>query len=416
MKYNRLAVALLLITASLFPAKVVITGFKDTDPKTEFITSSFVNFLRGNLEEAGFELADDKTEGLEYDILKHGNFFLASKAFFELYENIELDNSIRGDIKFQGKFFYLTVQVYSREKKKLVLKAETKGSKDALLAFYYEITKNIISSMDVNHTVKNIFPVDDDKFFFKYIKFVNDAEKLFTNEDPETYHTLMDELSAMENKFTEFPAFRELYDELMAQSEDFETPGPFEKPLTNITKTAFQEDNETERYARNLIAGGYFFTFTENVIQDSDEKKNLINLTVKFDLKLKKSSRNTLVSEIKKRKGNPHFADLGRYFFSQNESENKSFRDFLLRQSAWLRFYDSEGALVAESEYYFDKRQYSNGVYRHAKDLPFPLTPRGPANTAFGIKNGSRIQFLFEDIKRSDLARIARAEIELKFE
>ncbi|HXK50880.1 MAG TPA: hypothetical protein PKW56_10485 [Clostridiales bacterium] len=416
MKLKYAALALVLVAGMCFPAKLVITGFKDTDPKTEFITDAFVEFLRGNLEEAGFELMDDRTEGLEYELLKQGNFYLASNSFFDTYENLELDNSINGEIKYKGKFFYLTLQVYSREKRRLVMKGEVKGSKDALLAFYFEVTKNIIASMDVDHKVKNVFPVDEDKYFYKYIKLAHETDKLFESDDPDDYYELKDELEAMQNLFTEYPVFEELYKEVADMSEDYAPAGPFEKPFSNITKTSSPDDNEIENYVRSLLSGGYIFSFREVMQNPVEDRPDLINMTVKFDLKLKKSASNELIKEIKKRKGNPHFSDMGRFFFSANEKENKIFRDFLLEQTVWLRFYDSEGLLIAEAEYYFDKRAYNSGAYRHAKILPFPLTPRGPANTAFGMRSRSGMQFEFEDIKKTDLERIASTEIELVFE
>ena len=416
MKLRYAALALVLITGMLFPAKLVITGFKDSDPKTEFITDAFVEFLRGNLEEAGFELMDDKTEGLEYELLKQGNFYLASNAFFNEYDNLDLDNSIHGEIEYKGKFFYLALQIYSREKRRLVMKGEVKGNKDALLAFYFDVTKKIIASMDVEHTVKNIFPVDEDKYFYKYIKFAHATDKLFESDDPDAYYELKDELEAMENIFNEYPVFEELYEEVSDMSEDYIPAGPFEKPFSNITKTVSPDDNEIENFARALLGEGYMFYFREVLQSPVEDRSDLINLIIKFDLKLKKSAIKALINEIKKRKGNPHFSDMGRYFFSANEKENKIFRDFLLEQTVWLRFYDSEGLLIAEREYYFDKRTYNSGAYRHTKALPFPLTPRGPANTAFGIRSMSVIKFEFEDMKVSDVERIASTEIELLFE
>ena len=417
MKLRYAALALVLITGMCFPAKLVIAGFKDNDPKTEFITDAFVEFLRGNLEEAGFELMDDKTEGLEYELLKQGNFYLASNAFFDTYENIELDNSIYGDIEYKGKFFYLTLQVYSRDKRRLVMKGENiKGSKDALLAFYFDVTKKVIASMDVDHTVKNIFPIDEDKYFYKYIRYAHETDKLFETDDPDDYYELKDELEAMKSLFMEYPVFEELYNEVADMSEDYIPTGPFEKPFSNVTKAVSADDNEIENYVRSLLAGGYILSFRQVIQNPVEDSPDLLNMIVKFDLKLKKSASNALIAEIKKRKGNPHFSDMGRYFFSANEKENKIFRDFLLEQTVWLRFYDSEGLLIAEAEYYFDKREYNSGAYRHAKMLPFPLTPRGPANTAFGMRSRSNIQFEFEDIKRSDLDRIASTRIELVFE
>jgi hypothetical protein len=107
---------------------------------------------------------------------------------------------------------------------------------------------------------------------------------------------------------------------------------------------------------------------------------------------------------------------MGRFFFSQSDKESKEFRDFILRQSVVLSLYDEKGELVAKSEYSISKSDYSNGAFRHTKVLPFPLTPRGPANAAFGITPSSKIDFIFEDIKQTDLDRVVRSEIEILFE
>jgi hypothetical protein len=408
--------ALIFCMAELFPAKLVMIGFKDTDPKTEFITAAFSAFLRSNLEEAGFELFDDKADGLSYELMKRGNFFLASKEYFDQYENIDLDNSINGSIKYRGKTFTLNIEVYSREKRKLVMKAEIKGNTNALLAFFYQVTKEIIQSMDVKHEVKNIFPLEDEGYFYKYISLKYRTEKLFESDDAQKFHELSDELESMQNKFEEFPVFSELYDEVMAYSEDFEASGPFDKPFANVSLKTSKNDNDIEAWARDLIVNGYILDFDKIIRTSVPDKPALANLTVKFDIKLKKSYRNTLLKEIKGRKASMSFTDMGRYFFSGIEKDSKIFRDFLLRKKIILRFYDSADKIVAEEDIYISGKDYNGGAFRNAKILPFPLTPRGPANAAFGLKNSSKASFLFEEIKVSDIDRIVRTEIEINFD
>jgi|GEM_PF-3520953 len=419
MKINPI-ILIILLTASLsevFPAKLVVIGFKDRDPKTEFITAAFIQFLRQNLEEAEFEIMDDKAEGLDLALLKNNNFFLATKEYFDEYENIELDNAMNGFFDYKGKTVYLNIEVYSREKRKLVMKAELKGNKQALLAFFYQVTKEIIASMGVEHTVKNIFPIEDENYFYKYIKFNYEADKLFQSNDPDKYYSLLDELDAIKDKFTEYPVFAELYADLTSQTEEYETAGAFDKPFSYVAKAVFAEDDEVERFARELLVNGYLFSFNEIIQVPMDDKdQEEVNIAVNYTVKLKKSYRNNLIKEIKKRKGNSNFTDMGRYFFSLNENESKVFRDFLLRQTVMLRLFDENGVLIAESEQGIDNSDYSNGAYRHSKILPLPITPRGPANTAFGVSNSSKLTFVFEDIKKTDIKRIARTEIEILFE
>lgn len=420
MKTNRIII-ILLLTATVnlvFPVKLVMIGFQDKDPKTEFITRAFVQFLRQNLEDAKFEFADDKAEGLDYELLKQKNFFLACKEYFESYENMYLDEAIYGSVNYKGKTFYMNIEVYSREKRKLVMKAELKGNKQALLAFFHQATKEIINSLGVEQNTKNIFPVDDDEtMFYKYLKFSYESEKLFETDEPDKYYSLIDELEAIKDKFDDYPVFAQIYDEVTSQSEEFDKSGVLGKPCEFVSKAVSDKDSEIEKIARELLVNGYIFTFVNLEKKPADEDTpNLYNAIATYTLKLKKSYKNNLIKEIKKRKGNPYFTDMGRFFFSQSDKESKDFRDFILRQSVVLSLYDEKGELVAKSEYSIPKSDFSNGAFRHTKILPFPLTPRGPANAAFGITPSSKINFIFEDIKQSDLDRVVRSEIEILFE
>jgi len=297
------------------------------------------------------------------------------------------------------------------------MKAELKGNKEALLAFFHQVTKEIITSLGAVHEVKNVFPVDDENLFYKYIKFSYESEKLFESDEPDKYYSLIDELEAIKDKFDDYPVFAQLYEDLTSQSEEYEKAGAFDKPVTIVLKPEFPEDNEVEKFTRELIVNGYVFDFGTILKMPADkDTPDIYNISVNYTVKLKKSYRNNLIKEIKRRKGDPHFTDMGRFFFSQNDKESKFFRDFILRQTIVMRLFDEAGVLIAQSEYYLEKNQYSNGVFRHEKNLPMPITPRGPANAAFGISNSSKIVFQFEDIKKADLDRVAKTELEITFE
>lgn len=418
MRYSYLFAAVMLIIAGeLFSAKLVVIGLKDKDPKTEFVTNAFSSFLRANLEEAGFEIFDDKADGLSYELMKRGNFFLASKEFFDQYDNIEMDNSISANINYRGKTFALNVEVYSREKRKLVMKAEIKGNTNELLAFFYQVTKEIVQSMTGDKfETKNIFPIDEEGYFLKYLSLKYQADKLFESDDPEKFDELFDELESMKDKFDSYPAFAEIYEEVSSYTEDYAKSGPLDKPITDVSLKTSKDDKEIEAWARDLITNGYLLNFNKVIKTPVPDKPELVNMTVNYDVKLKKSYRNALIKEIKGRKASMSFTDMGRYFFSADEKESKIFRDFLLRQKIILKFYDEAGKIVAEQEVYISGRDYNGGTFRNAKTLPFPLTPRGPANAAFGLKNSSKASFIFEDMKISDIDRIVRTEIEINFD
>ncbi|MBN2858050.1 MAG: hypothetical protein JXN63_06590 [Candidatus Delongbacteria bacterium] len=413
-KYLFFFIVLYLSTA--FSAQIVMTGFKDDDPKTEFITEAMVKYIRANLEEAGLELMDDKVEGLDLNVMRTGNFFLASKDYFEGYENIDLDYSLTGNVSFRGRNINVFIEMYSRGKKRLVIKSDFKGKAQSLLAFYHHITNEILRAAEVAHEVKNIFPVDDEAYFYRYIRYSYELDQLFQYDVPEKYYALMDELNSMKDEFEEFPAFAEMYDELVTMTEDYEKTGPYELPMENVSSDISSGDDEIQKFARDLIVNGYEFYYRKTNKTADEDDPSILDLVVEFDVKMKKSAYKSLMDEIKTRKGNTRFINMGRYFISENEKENEIFTKFLLNQTVELRFIDEDGLVIAASEYFINKRQYSNGAYRNAEVLPMPLTPRGPAYPAFGLKSSSKIGIEFKDIKESEIGKAVKTEILIKFE
>ena len=413
-KYMFFFLVLYLTTA--FSAQIVMIGFKDDDPKTEYITNAMVKFIRSNLEEAGLEIRDDKSEGLDLNLMRTGNFFLASKEYLESYENMDLDYSLTGTVSFRGRNINVFIEMYSRDKKKLVIKADFKGKAQSLLAFYSHITNEVLRAAETVHEVKNIFPIDDESYFFRYIRYAYELDQLFQYDVPERYYALMDELNSIKDKFEEFPAFQEMYDELVSMTEDYEKTGPYELPIENVSSDVNSGDDEIQKFARDLIVNGYEFYYRKTNKSPDEDDPSIADLVVEFDVKMKKSAYNALMEEIKVRKGNMRFANMGRYFLSENEKENETFTKFLLNQTVELRFIDEEGLIITSSEYYINKRQYSNGEFRNAEVLPMPLTPRGPAYPAFGLKSSSKIGIEFKDIKESDIGRAVKTELLIKFE
>ncbi|MFO7810570.1 MAG: hypothetical protein R6V47_04285 [Candidatus Delongbacteria bacterium] len=415
MRIKYFVLIFVLVNTALFSANIVITGFDDDDPKTGFITGAMVKYISKNLKNAGAEIKDEKTAALEMNILRHGNFFLASRDYFEDYDNIDLDYSIHGTLDYRGSHILLFIQLYSREKRRLVLKTEIRGKTGSLLAFFHHVTREIFNACGIEDKVENVFPVQEEGMLYKYLKFSDESDKLFISNEPERYYALLDELEAMKEDFDKYPAFEKMYDELVFLTEDYEKFGPFDLPLENVSEIKNSSDNEIQSFARELIAEGYLFFFRDETQKTVEEKSDTVDLTVDFEIKMKKSAYTKLMKEIKKRKGNTRFINMGRYFFSENDKESSVFRDMLLNQTVEFRFVDELGDVIVSSEYYLNKRHYSNGMYRNADDLPFPLTPRGPAYPAFGLKSSANISFEFRGLKKSDIEATEKTEILIRF-
>ncbi len=416
MRYRHNMIIILLFYVCAFPSMIVITGFKDNDPRTEFITGALERYIRINLEESGVSIIDDRVEELDLSILRHRNFFLASREFLERFQNHDVGHTLTGKLTFRGRNILLEIELYSSEKRRLVIKNEFRGTNQNLLAFFHHVTREILRSMEVEHSVRNVFPVNDEELFFSYIRYSNELDILFQSDQPERYYSLLDELKSLKDRFEEFPAFAELYEELLEMKEDYEKTGPFFLPLVYITDQGGSRDNDVQSFARNLISEGYLFFYRETIQIPVENRPETVDVRTDFDIRLKRSSYNSLMEEIRRRNGNLRFANMGRYYFSQNDRESTIFRNFLLNQTAVLRLVDDDGNIIAESESGISRRQYNSGAFRNADELPMPLTPRNPSYPAFGIKSSSRVSFHFKGLSTEDISKAKTAEVMIKFD
>lgn len=402
---------------SAFGKSVIMSGFKPVkESKYEFISSSFKKYLTDNIKNAEFDILDDKTQELEYMLVKRGNFFLASKEFFDNWENFEFDNTINCNLNITGKRIEMHIQVYSKEKKRLLLKEDFKGRSNHLLSLFDSITRSILISIGSDKATINPFKIDDDAMFYKFLRLDYYTDKLWKSDDPDKYYLLLDELESYKDDFDAYPPFKRLYDDVLSRQDEFILTGALDLPVENVSKEIFSEDNEVEAFVRKLLVDGYHFrhlTTTKNI--DEDDKNN-VSLVVAYEINFKKLIRKKLIKEIKRRNGNLKFANMGMYYFSSNESENKTVIDFLLRQNVIVRLYDKDNTLIAESEVGIKYRDYQGGEYKNAKKVPLPLVPRGAANSAFAVENKGLSTFVFDEITIAELKKIVRSEVELTFE
>lgn len=417
MRYSVIIMILLSMIFAVFGKTVILSGFKPAKKaKYEFITSSFKKYVTENLKNAEFEILNDKTAELEYLMVKNRNFFLASKEFFDKWENFEFDNTIHCEFDITGKRIEIHIQVYSKEKKRLLLKQDFSGRSNHLLSLFDAITRSILISIGSDKATINPFKIDDDDMFYKFLRLDYYTDKLWESDDPDKYYLLLDELESYKNDFDAYPPFKMLYDDVMSRQDEFVLTGALDLPVENVSKETFSEDNEVEAFLRKLLVDGYHFRHLSTTKNFDEDDKNNVSLIVAYEINFKKLIRKELIKEIRRRNGNLKFANMGMYYFSSNDNENKTIVDFLLRQNVIIRLYDKDNNIIAESEVGVKYTDYQGGEYKNSKNLPLPIVPRGAANTAFAVENKGLSTFIFDEITAAELKKIVRSEIELTFE
>ncbi|MBN2788770.1 MAG: hypothetical protein JXR69_01110 [Candidatus Delongbacteria bacterium] len=416
----RYFLTIIFLFSIIFPVHgktVILSGFKPVkQDRYEFISSAFKKYVVENFKNSEMTILDEKSEELEYLLLKNRNFFLASKEFFDNWENFEFDNTVFCETTVRGKKVEFHIEVYSKDKKRLTLKDDFKGRSNQLLSLFDAVTRNILISMDSNKSTINPFGVDDNEMFYEYLRLEYYTEKLWESDDPDKYYLLLDELESYKNDFNTYPQFEKLYNEVAERSDDFILTGALDLPVENTSKEVFSEDNEVEAFFRKLIVDGYHFRHLSTSKNYDEEDKSVVGLVVAYEINFKKLIRKELLSEIRKRKGNLKFANMGMYYFSSNESENKMVIDFLLRQKVILRLFDKDNTLISESEVGVKYMDYQGGEYKNAKKVPFPLMPRGSANTAFAVEKLGILTLVFDGFTAVELKKITHSEIEISFE
>ncbi|MCK5759686.1 MAG: hypothetical protein KAH33_00230 [Candidatus Delongbacteria bacterium] len=417
MRFIVIIIFLLSMFFSAFSKTVILSGFKPVkEARYKFISSAFKKYVVENIKNAEIDILEDKTTELEYLLVKNNNFFLASKEFFDNRENFEFDNTIHCEFSIRGKRIEIHIQLYSKDKKRLLIKEDFKGKSNQLLSLFDAITRHILIALDSTKETINPFKIDDDKLFYKFLRLDYYTDKLWEDDDPDKYFLLVDELEAFKDKFDAYPPFKKLYDDVMSRSEEFILTGAMDLPVENTSKKTFGEDNEVEIFLRKLLNAGYHFRHISTTRNYDEDDRDIVTLIVGYEINFKKYIKKELIKEIRKRKGNLKFANMGMFYFSANEKENKVLVDFLLRQRVLLRLYDKDDNLIAEAEIGIKYMDYQGGEFKNTKKVPLPLVPRGSANTAFAIEKKGFSTFVFDELPTSELKKVVRSEIELTFE
>ncbi|MDA3884995.1 MAG: hypothetical protein PF638_05310 [Candidatus Delongbacteria bacterium] len=418
MRYLLIIIFLLSTIFSSFAKTVILSGFKPVkESRYEFISTSFKKYVIENIKNSEIEILDEKKSNeLEYLLVKNRNFFLASKEFFDNWENFEFDYTIHCSFDIRGKSIQIQIQVYSKEKKRLLLKEDFKGRSNRLLSLFDAITRNILISIDSNKQTINPFNINDNKMFYQFLRLDYYADKLWESDDPDKYFLLFDELESYKGEFDIYPPIKKLYEDVASRNDEFILTGALDLPVENASKEVFSEDNEVEAFLRKLLNDGYHFRHLSTTKNYDEDDKSIVSLIVAYEINFKKLLKKKLLQEIKKRRGNLKFANMGMYYFSSNDSENNDLIDFLLRQRVILRLYDKNDNLITESEISINYMDYQSGKYKNAKKVLLPLVPRGSANTAFAVESKGFSTFIFDEIPTSELDKIVRSELELTFE
>ena len=389
-------------------ARIAIAGFKPFNEKTEYISEACNDFLNQNLINAGYVVTDNKNAELEMLIIKTDNLFLASRELSQT--DSLLSFTISGKYKFSGKNISLYIELYSAEKKRILLKKEFNGKKNHLLTFYENMTRNILSIFQNNYRPQNIFAVDEDKILADYLK-------ILKYQKAADYERMADLLDMLTPYFKKHPLLKQLHDQALAKNSK-EKVGPFQKPFRNITKLEVSDDTEAEAYLRKTIAKGYRFVYKTANIKELEDDSAKANVVVNFELLFKNIYRKMLLKESKKRKGDDRFNNMGRYYFSDNADENEQFVELLLKQKMKLSFFDKEGKeLFTSDEIEVKIMTYDGGGYRNSKTPPFPIMPKGPAsNNAYSLFRKVEVFFMVEEIEVEKINNIAYSEVGITFE
>ena len=391
--------------------------------KYDFIAQAFEKYLKENLINNNYIVDESKSKKLEQFYRDKKSLFLASREIFKRYEDYNYNSSIGGSFNIRGKIIKLNVEIYSNFKNRIVYKGEFKGRKSELLSFFKNVSQTIFNQLKYDIIPKNIFPVDNDNIFYKYLT-------LQRYEDDEKFEKAKDMLEDLDlsGRIRNCTVLQDMYKKIIAMKINENQTGKyigdlFEKDnfYTTVKKDNLSSDKlnsvNTVAYVKDLINKGYKFILKNDILSIDKTDSLRASLIVDFQIKFKKAYRTILLRKINKKKGDKRWRNMGRYFFSKNDNENKEFISTLKDQIVKFTLYDKNDKELLEKEITIDLFDFEGGTYENLKKDPvFPLNPISPTINGFRITNKVNAVFVFNDVELEIIEKIRKSKIEILFE
>lgn len=426
---NCFTLLLCLVFALMAETKtVVVGGFTTADANDSLSNVFFMKYITDNLVSQKVEIDLNRSIELNYLYNKHNNLFLAAREMVEnmaLQKNVKINKAMKADpaamkslglpdylvygqLKYYGKRVDLVLEIYSMSKNSTSYKNAMEGRTAALLDFYQKTTEVIM--IETGSLLKPVNPlgITDNGDFADYLRYL-------TYQKKNQYEKIFDELEAAPQLVQKYPQFQTIFDEARTKT-DFSTPSIFGNIIVKNVPDTLTATNPTELWTKNLIYRGYKLKHKTDIVNESKDDSANVNIMVHYDIQLKKSHADMLDREIKKRKGDSRFANMGRYFFTANEQDGEIFKETLLKQKLVFKTFSEDSTELFKSELAISRMTFEGGGYRNTGSQPFPVTPMGPADNAFSLKKKTDGVFIFEDIPKVQFKKVKYAVLEIVFE
>jgi len=421
-------ILLLSIALAAQTKTVVVGGFTTTDPKDSLSNLFFKRYITENLTAQKVSVDEERSIELNYLYSKHENLFLAAREMVEnaadkkkikinkamkadpsAMKSLELpDYLVYGQLKYYGKKVDLVLEIYSMSKNSTTYKNALEGRSAALLDFYQKTTEVILVETGCVLKPVNTLGITDNGDFADYLRYLGYQKK-------NQFDKIFDELEAAPLLVQKYPEFQTLFEEARTKT-DFSNPSIFGNIIEKSVPDTLTATNPTELWTKNLIYHGYKLKHKTDIVNDSKDDTANVNIMVHYDILFRKSHSDMLDREIKKRKGDSRFANMGRYFFTANESDGEVFKETLLKQKMIFKTFSEDSTELFKSELAISKMTFEGGGYRNTGSQPFPVMPLGPADNAFNLKKKTDGVFIFEDIPKVLFKKVKYASIEIVFE
>ena len=422
--------ALILLLSLLLQSQtktVVFGGFSSQDSKDSLVSFYFQKYVADNLTAQKCILDEAKRQELNFLFSKHGNLFLAAREMLEnaaakqgvkltrsVMTDPELKNQLKlpdyliyGQLKFSTKKIDLSLEVYSTDKRTTVYKNVFDGRLNALPEFYHKVTQSVLVAVECSDNAINPIGFTDNADFAEFMRFSEYRRK-------SQFDRILDELEALPQLVQKYPELSALYKESLEKAEK-STPSVLGEIREQSGLDSSKNTDPAAWWAQQLIFKGYKLKHKTDIIKDAEDTSK-VNIMVYYNISLRKTQYDLLQREMKKRKADNRFSDMGRYFFSADPNESETFKDVILKQKLVLKTFNEKDEELFRAELAIDRMTFEGGGYRHTDSQTFPVMPLGPADAAFNLKKKTDGVFIFDEVEKSKFRQVRYAIIEIVFE